>query len=330
MSQDVFKLLRSRLDRALTLVDVGARWGAVDLWREFGDKAKVFCFEPDEEEAKRLNAETPNPNIEYIPVALSDSDRGVNLTITEGVGCTSAYRPIRSLYERYPGCRIMRPVRSTRCPSTTLDQFIDSRGIAIVDAIKLDTQGSELDILRGSEKALQRCSLVVVEVEFNPLYERQPLFCDIDRFLRDRGFVLWRLNNLAHYSTGILAGDPHSILVAVEPGGYQYVPFENGQLFWADALYVKEVATPISDEPLAFAEAVAGAALVCQWRFWDLVIEMIRKAGDAALLAQISALVPPAPPLATLPYQIEFLNREVTKLKEALEIERQRLLKPET
>jgi FkbM family methyltransferase len=314
----------------LTLIDVGARWGVVDLWREFGDKAKVFCFEADEEEAQRLSAETTTPNIEYIPVALSDNDKGITLTITEGVGCTSAYRPIRHLYERYPGCKIMRPVRSIRCPSTTLDQFIGSRGIEIVDAIKLDTQGSELDILRGSQKALERCALVVVEVEFNPLYEGQPLFCDIDRFLRDRGFVLWRLNNLAHYSTGILAGDPHSILVSVDPGGYQYVPFENGQLFWADALYVKEIATPISDNPLAFGDAVAGAALVCQWRLWDLVIEMIRKAGDAALLSQIIALVPSAPPLATLPYQIEFLNREVAKLKEALEIERERQVKPES
>jgi hypothetical protein len=128
-------------------------------------------------------------------------------------------------------------------------------------------------------------------VEFNPLYEGQPLFCDVDRFLRDRGFALWRFNNLAHYSTGILAGEPHSMLVGTDPGGHQYVAFANGQLFWADALYVKEAATPVNDKPLPFREAVAGAALVSQWHFWDLVIEMIRKSGDGALLSQVSALI---------------------------------------
>jgi Methyltransferase FkbM domain len=52
-----------------------------------------------------------------------------------------------------------------------------------VDAIKLDTQGSELDILRGATHVLPTVSLIDIEVEFNELYDGQPLFCDVDRFL---------------------------------------------------------------------------------------------------------------------------------------------------
>jgi hypothetical protein len=185
----------------------------------------------------------------------------------------------------------MRPIRTAVCPSTTLDDFIGTRGINTVDAIKLDTQGSELDILRGAEKALQHCTLIIVEAEFNPLYEGQPLFCDIDRFLRDRGFALWRFNNLAHYSTGILGGKPHSMLIGTDPGGHQCVAFANGQLFWTDALYVKDAATPVNDKPLVVREAVAGAALVSQWHCWDLAVEMIRKSGNGALLSEVSALI---------------------------------------
>lgn len=65
----------------------------------------------------------------------------------------------------------------------------ETLGERTVDAIKLDTQGSELDILRGASRALSSCTLIEIEVEFNPIYEGQNLFCDVDRFLRDRGFV---------------------------------------------------------------------------------------------------------------------------------------------
>jgi hypothetical protein len=168
---------------------------------------------------------------------------------------------------------------------------MEKRGIDVIHAIKLDTQGSELDILRGAEKALRGCIFVIVEAEFNPLYEGQPLFCDVDRFLRDRGFSLWRLGNLAHYSTGMLSAEPHSMVIGTDPGGHQNVAFANGQLFWSDAFYVKEAATPVSDKTLPLGEAVAGAALVSQWRFWDLAIEMIRKSGNSQLLLEVRTLI---------------------------------------
>ncbi len=185
----------------------------------------------------------------------------------------------------------MRPISNVNCPSITLDEFIAERGIERVHAIKLDTQGSELQVLKGAEKALKGCIFLIVEVEFNALYECQPLFCDVDRFLRDRGFVLWRFNSLGHYSTGQIGGEPHSMLIGSDPGGLHSLAFPNGQLFAADALYVKEEATPINDKGMPFSEAVAGAALVVQWKFWDLAVEMIRKSGNNALVLEILDLL---------------------------------------
>ena len=53
-----------------------------------------------------------------------------------------------------------------------------------VDFIKLDTQGSELDILHGAGSLLDNCSGLQLEVMFSPLYEGQPLFADVDAYLR--------------------------------------------------------------------------------------------------------------------------------------------------
>jgi FkbM family methyltransferase len=284
MSQKVFDLLKSKISSPLNLIDVGAAGGALEAWRQFGDKAKIFCFEAREDEASNLAGGNTDSNIEYVPVALSADSRGIALTVTSNLGCSSVYPPIKQLYQRYPGNAMLRPISNANCPSITLDEFIEKRGIKIVHAMKLDTQGSELDILKGAENALKACIFLIVEVEFNALYEGQPLFCDVDRFLRDRGFVLWRFSNLAHYSTGQIGGDPHSMIIGSDPGGHHTLAFPNGQLFWADALYVKETATPINDRRMTSSEAVAGAALVVQWKLWDLAVEMIRKSGDTALV----------------------------------------------
>jgi FkbM family methyltransferase len=291
MSQEVFCLLKSKISSPLNLIDVGAAGGALEGWRRFGDKARIFCFEAREDEASDLAGINTESNIEYVPVALSADNRGIALTVTSNLGCSSVYPPIKQLYQRYPGCAMMRPISHANCPSITLDEFIEQRGIEIVHAIKLDTQGSELDILKGAEKALKGCIFLIVEVEFNALYEGQPLFCDVDSFLRDRGFVLWRFNNLAHNSAGHISGGPHSMLIGSDPGGHHTLVFPNGQLFWADALYVKEAATPINDKRMPSSEAVAGAALVVQWKLWDLAVEMIRKSGDKALVLETLTLL---------------------------------------
>jgi len=283
--QSLFELLKDRISKPLCLVDVGAAGGAIEGWQCFGDKAQVFCFEARDDETADLNAANQLTNIEYVPLALAEDDKGIDLTVAQIPTCSSVYPPIKAVYERYPACAIMRPVTTVHCPSINLDAFMSARGIDRIHAIKLDTQGFELNILRGAEDALRQCLFAVIEVEFNALYEGQPLFCDVDRFMRDRGFVLWRFNNLAHYSMGVIGGEQHPMMIGSDPGGHHQVHFANGQLFWGDALYVKASATALSDEAILRDDAIAGAALVSQWGFWDLALEMVRKSGDAHLLA---------------------------------------------
>jgi len=51
----------------------------------------------------------------------------------------------------------------TRLPCTTLDSIINQHNLPLPDFIKIDTQGSELDIFLGGEKALNNASLVYME-----------------------------------------------------------------------------------------------------------------------------------------------------------------------
>ena len=65
---------------------------------------------------------------------------------------------------------------------------LDNIGNFKPDFIKIDTQGSELEILKGSKKNLIRCIGLEVEVEFQEIYKNQKLFSEIFIFLEKNGF----------------------------------------------------------------------------------------------------------------------------------------------
>ena len=66
-----------------------------------------------------------------------------------------------------------------------------------IDFMKIDVQGGELDILRHGVNTLGNVTVVQLEVEFVPVYKDQPLFGDLQVFLRDQGFQLHKFIDIA-------------------------------------------------------------------------------------------------------------------------------------
>jgi hypothetical protein len=73
----------------------------------------------------------------------------------------------------------------------TADNLFRSQGLARVDFFKLDTQGTELEILKGAREYLSagRISVIKTEATFLPVYRNQCTFSDLDQFLKEHGFV---------------------------------------------------------------------------------------------------------------------------------------------
>jgi hypothetical protein len=55
--------------------------------------------------------------------------------------------------------------------------------------LKIDTQGYELEVLRGAASALDDVVLVEAELSLLPTYDAGPLFADVVPFLAGRGFA---------------------------------------------------------------------------------------------------------------------------------------------
>ncbi|HEX8771269.1 MAG TPA: FkbM family methyltransferase, partial [Acidimicrobiales bacterium] len=228
------------LSDPLVVVDVGCRWGFADHWHRLGDRCLAIGFDPDGAECDRLAEQyAGSPSVRLVPQGLGPEAGTATLYMTKNPGGYSLMPTVSDVVERHPALEGGRVVGTSSVEVTTLDGWCEAEGIRGVDVIKIDTQGSELGILQGAAQVLDSVRAVEVEVEFNPLYEGVPLFGDIDRYLREKGFVLWRLRDMAHYAQRGMARDWWSeeffyyddLVARFLTGG--------GQLFWANAFYLR-------------------------------------------------------------------------------------------
>jgi FkbM family methyltransferase len=149
--------------------------------------ATVIGFEPSVQECKKFNETNRwGEHAKCLPTALGD---GSEATLHQffAPGMASLLRPNRELLSHFVGFdEWLEPRGEIRVKTSRLDDL----DIGKIDYLKLDAQGSELTILQNGPKVLSDVLIVQTEVEFMPMYVGQPLFGDIDAFLRGAGFVL--------------------------------------------------------------------------------------------------------------------------------------------
>lgn len=155
----------ARTAREPTVIDVGAHEGsyAADVVR-LVPGARVFAFEPHPETFKRLAAGggrfTPiHAAVAGEPGMVTLFDRGSpvgtqHASLVPGV--------IESIHAEATA-------RQWQVPATTIDRFIVERGIPHIHLLKIDTEGSELDVLRGARRCIADGMIDVVQIEFNSM-----------------------------------------------------------------------------------------------------------------------------------------------------------------
>jgi FkbM family methyltransferase len=226
MPDRTFRALTGGESPRVKVVDIGAN--PIDSDPPYagmlraGD-AEVVGFEPNPAALATLNARK-GPHESYFPHAVGDGQRHT-LHICQAPGMTSLLEPDPAVLGLFHGFPDWGRVLSTEPVDTVrLDDVPQTAG---ADLLKLDIQGAELMVLRHAEARLRDATVIQAEVEFLPLYRNQPLFSDIDIFLRERGFILHRF-----YPT---------VSRAVQPMMVNADPYAGlGQLVWADAVFIRD------------------------------------------------------------------------------------------
>lgn len=171
-----------------TIIDVGANIGQSALHlHALLPKAQIFSFEPLPDCYQQLCKTTQHiPLIRSYNLALGDSEGQVKMHRSRFSPSSSLLEMGELHKEAFPFTK-GQTVESVRM--TTLDAVASQLEMNANIMIKIDVQGYEDKVIKGSDLTLQRTTLVIVETSFYELYGGQPLFSDIHRLLSDRGFA---------------------------------------------------------------------------------------------------------------------------------------------
>jgi hypothetical protein len=76
----------------------------------------------------------------------------------------------------------------------TLDELVSESTLdGPIDLLKIDTQGTEVDVLKGARQVLPRVRMVWTEISFRAIYEGSALFADVHALLLQHGFRLYSI-----------------------------------------------------------------------------------------------------------------------------------------
>jgi FkbM family methyltransferase len=210
----------------LSLLDIGARDGIGWPWNSVkGVCLDVILVEPDPVEAKLLEGQGQG---KVIPYALWNEEIELTLNINNSPGTSSVFEANMPFLQQFDDAQRFEVKEKITLKAKTIDGLAQNGEISTVDFVKIDVQGGELAILQGGEKFFRENIIALeVEVEFSPMYNDQPLFSDVDVFVRDKlGLELWDIRR-THWKYK----------------QQDYRPPLKGRLIFGDALYLRPLST---------------------------------------------------------------------------------------
>jgi len=179
------QILRERQIPVKTILDVGVCHGTPELITAYPD-VRHELFEPVDEFTTTIGRVYKNLDHALHLVAAGDSDGEVALRVSrvlENFGVSHS-----NMVDETPGADPdVRSVAKVR-----LDTFAKTHNLQGPFLLKIDVDGHELQVLKGSTGILTQCSIVIVECAGTELPERI-------NFMQKNGFRLFDLSEPCYY-----------------------------------------------------------------------------------------------------------------------------------
>jgi len=297
-------------DDQLIMVDIGSRGGVRPEWHPIKDVGLFIGFEPDEAECEKYNR--TSPRIRMFPVALDETSGPKPFFTAESPDCGGFRKTNEAFMRRFPNYINNKITGEVVIETSSFDQWAQKQVHTHYDFIKVDTEGSELRILRGARDSIERkkCLGVLTEVWIEPDVKQGSGYglAALDDYLRGCGFRMFDIEVSRYPVNALPMGDlifsrspsnPNQILADASPLRKVYGRVKTGDLLYfrdpiAEYSSDREACERFWDVDTLFRYLV----LLDLYNYRDVALEVLaafRKKFDQATVARlVEALVPPS------------------------------------
>lgn len=226
----------ARLNDLTVVADIGARYGMHPSFNGFDAPMRYISFEPDAEEAERLRGiytKTPHFSYEVHETALDRQKGTRDFYLLKHRGLSSCLKPdLTSECFRHlkPGQAEIEKIIQVHTERT--DDVFNKLGV-VPDFIKVDTEGTEQDVIEGSEGLFEKGVLGIrLSCNFQACFIGQKLFSTSHDYLLQHGYVLLNLdyNGYGYPRLGLFR----------KPDPIENEDFRYGILVAADAVWIRK------------------------------------------------------------------------------------------
>ena len=198
----IFKFLKKKnLNKFEFFFDVGAHRGeSINLFLENFNISNIYSFEASpinfkvlEKNIKKFEKKYINTKIFIENYALGkDNNTIVMKQLNESSSSTinrintnSKYFKKKSLFFKWNKEKFFSEIEINQI---TLNDYIKRHNIPKIDFIKIDTEGWELNVIKGLEDQLHKTSLIMFEHHYDNMIVKDYKFRDIHKFLKNNNF----------------------------------------------------------------------------------------------------------------------------------------------
>jgi FkbM family methyltransferase len=206
------------IDQAVVL-DVGANIGHyASTVRAHYANARVYAFEPHPTIFPKLAARGNKEGFEAVQSALSDKEGEARLHDFADVKASTQASLSHDAVKFFG-----RGSREFSVKCSTVDNFLQERGISHVGLLKIDTEGFDINVIRGAARALKEKRIDVIQFELIPASVicrvfLKDFFDVLDGYSIHRLCVNGSLIRLHPYETKYCEIFSMSVLVALRDG----------------------------------------------------------------------------------------------------------------
>lgn len=197
---ETIRFMNRNVKKSMVVLDIGANVGYFTLLlsRLVGLQGRVIAFEPGQYAYGMLRENiVVNGLTNVLTYQLAVSDTSGQVTLFEGPEGFDVYNSLAEV--KHPAAQgthfLKREVRAVQ-----IDDILPETGLEQIDFVKIDVEGTELDVIKGMRKTFKLNRRMTILFEYSELVQSEFSRQDIVEELEQFGFSCWRLDNKGYMS----------------------------------------------------------------------------------------------------------------------------------